>query len=47
VSSSPDSNRSWGAAFDDQGSESNIGIVVAICATSDSLGNYSVQNGFK
>ena len=45
VYSSPNSNRGWQATFNDQGSESNTGVVVVICAPASRLLNYSVQNG--
>ena len=39
------SGTQWLASFDDEGSVSNTGVAVAICAASSSLTNYSVQAG--
>jgi hypothetical protein len=45
ASSSPNSDRSWEASFNNQGSTNDTGVVVATCAPADRLHNYSYQTG--
>jgi hypothetical protein len=45
ASSSPNSDRSWEASFNNLGSVNDTGVVVSICVPASRLLNYSYQTG--